>query len=61
MQLFQNLFEFKSNINDVNIANINIKSVVENRRLRMLENGFDVDYINWEHYAKVLEAKAKKN
>jgi hypothetical protein len=31
--------------------------LVNIRRVRMEQEGFNTDHINWEHYAKVLEAK----
>lgn len=37
---------------------INIPLLVNIRRAKMEEEGFDTGYINWDHYTKVLEAKA---
>ena len=31
--------------------------LVNIRRVRMEQEGFNTDHINWEHYAKVLAAK----
>lgn len=39
---------------------INFKIVANARKTKMEQEGFNTDYINWEHYAKVLEAKAAK-
>jgi hypothetical protein len=40
-------------------SNLNIPLVVEVRRIQMEREGFNTDHINWEHYTKVLEAKAR--
>lgn len=41
-------------------SNLNIALVVQVRRIQMEKEGFNTDHINWEHYTKVLEAKAKE-
>jgi hypothetical protein len=38
-------------------SKIDFNLVVNVRRMKMEQEGFNTDYINWEHYAKVLEAK----
>ena len=38
-------------------AKIDFSLAVNVRRVRMEQEGFTTDHINWEHYAKVLEAK----
>ena len=55
MKLFRNIFE-----NLGFTVNINFKKLVEVRREKMIRCGFDVNFINWEQYEKVLEAKFKK-
>jgi hypothetical protein len=40
-----------------NRINVNYSKLVETRRVKMICDGLDVNSINWEHYAKVLEAK----
>lgn len=52
---FKNLFETIS-LHSNNLLNIDI--IVEVRRSRMEREGFYTDnWMNWEHYAKVLKAK----
>lgn len=41
-------------------SNLNIPLVVRVRRVQMEREGFNTDHINWEHYTKVLEAKARE-
>lgn len=41
-------------------SNLNIALVVQVRRIQMEKEGFNTDHINWEHYTKVLEAKARE-
>jgi hypothetical protein len=36
---------------------MNFRKLVETRRAKLIEEGYEVNSINWEHYAKVLEAK----
>lgn len=38
-------------------SKIDFNLVVNVRRMKMEQEGFNTDYINWEHYAKVLKAK----
>jgi len=52
--LFTNLLNRISGEKDLNIP-----LVVKIRRVQMEREGFNTDHINWEHYTKVLEAKAK--
>ena len=42
-------------------SSINFQVAVNARRVKMEREGFRTDHINWEHYAKVLEAKRKQN
>jgi hypothetical protein len=37
--------------------NIDFKNLVQVRRAKMIEEGYDVSSINWDLYARVLEAK----
>lgn len=39
------------------LSKIDFKLAVNIRRIRMEKEGFNTTHINWEHYAKVLEAK----
>ena len=41
----------------MSIININFKNLVQVRRAKMIEEGYDVSAINWDLYARVLEAK----
>ena len=36
---------------------VDFQRLVETRRAKMIAAGLNVNHINWEHYAKVLEAK----
>lgn len=36
---------------------VDFNLLVNIRRVRMEQEGFNTDHIKWEHYAKVLEAK----
>jgi hypothetical protein len=38
---------------------INFHHLVQIRRCKMEQEGYDTSNINWEHYAKVLEAKQR--
>ena len=38
-------------------AKVNFDLVAQIRRVKMEREGFRTDYVNWEHYAKVLKAK----
>jgi hypothetical protein len=38
---------------------INFQHLVQIRRCKMEQEGYDTSNINWEHYAKVLEAKQR--
>ena len=37
--------------------NINFVQLVNVRRAKLQQEGYNTDSVNWEHYAKVLEAK----
>jgi hypothetical protein len=39
---------------------MNFEHLVQIRRCKMEEEGFDTSNINWEHYAKVLYAKQRQ-
>jgi hypothetical protein len=52
MKMFKNIFDRLSAS-----TRINFSKMVETRRAKMINEGYDVNYVNWEHYAKVLEAK----
>lgn len=52
--LFANLLNRISGEKDLNIP-----LVVKIRRVQMEREGFNTDRIDWEHYTKVLEAKAR--
>jgi hypothetical protein len=55
MGQFKNIF--------INFSPIHLKmdfrKLVETRRAKLIKEGYDVNWINWEHYAKVLEAKSQ--
>lgn len=55
MNVFKNIFE-----NLGFTVNINFKRLVEVRREKMIRDGLDVNSINWELYARVLEAKHQR-
>lgn len=38
---------------------INFQHLVQIRRCKMEQEGYDTSNINWEHYARVLEAKQR--
>jgi hypothetical protein len=50
--MFRNIFDRISST-----ARLNYRLLVETRRAKMIQEGYEVNSINWEHYAKVLEAK----
>jgi hypothetical protein len=52
MKQFKNIF-----LNLGSSIRINFTQLVEVRRAKLIHEGFNVDSVNWEHYAKVLEAK----
>jgi hypothetical protein len=39
--------------------NVNFRNLAMSRRAKMIQEGYDVDCINWELYIKVLEAKRR--
>jgi len=52
MKQFKNIF-----LNLTKSINVDFKRLVFVRRAKMIEEGFNVNSVNWDHYAKVLEAK----
>jgi len=52
MKQFSNIFAYLSAS-----ANMNFRLLAEHRRNQMIAEGYDVSRTNWEHYARVLEAK----
>jgi hypothetical protein len=52
MKQFKNIF-----LNLGSSIGIDFNQLVEVRRAKLIHEGFNVDSVNWEHYAKVLEAK----
>lgn len=40
-------------------ANVNFHQLAYTRRGKLIEEGYNVNDTNWDHYAKVLEAKAQ--
>jgi hypothetical protein len=54
MGIFKNVF-----LNLGFSININFENLVQVRRAKMIEEGYDVSSINWDLYVKVLEAKRK--
>jgi hypothetical protein len=38
-------------------AKVDFKKLVEVRRAKMIQEGMEVNHINWELYAKVLEVR----
>lgn len=55
MSVFKNIFE-----NLGFTVNIDFRRLVEVRREKMIRDGLEVNSINWELYAKVLEAKHQR-
>lgn len=52
------MVQFKDIFNTITYrTKINFKKFVEVRRAKMIAEGFNVNGINWELYAKVLEVK----
>ena len=55
MSLFKNIFE------SVKVtSSLNTDLIAKIRRIKMEKEGYDTNCINWEHYAKVLEAKKQR-
>lgn len=52
MKQFKNIF-----LTLGNSVGINFRQVVEVRRAKLIDEGYNVNSVNWEHYAKVLESK----
>jgi len=52
MKQFKNIF-----LNLSADARVNFNRIAETRRSKMIKDGLEVNHINWEHYARVLEAK----
>ncbi len=55
MKQFKNIF---LNYNPLQVK-MNFGKLVETRRAKLIREGFEVNCINWEHYARVLEAKSE--
>lgn len=55
MTQFKNIF---ATFNPMQIQ-MNFRKLVETRRAKLIQQGLEVNSINWEHYAKVLEAKTR--
>jgi hypothetical protein len=53
MKQFKNIF---LNFSSTQVK-MNFKKLVETRRAKLIDEGYEVNSVNWEHYAKVLEAK----
>ena len=52
------MIQFKNMLHRLSATTkIDFELAVNIRRLRIEQEGFNTDHINWEHYAKVLEAK----
>lgn len=54
MSMFKNIF-----LNLGTTLNVDFKNLAMTRRAKMIEEGYDVNCINWDLYVKVLEAKAQ--
>ena len=54
MKQFQNIF-----LTLGNSIRINFSQLVEVRRAKLSQEGYNVDRVKWEHYARVLEAKSQ--
>jgi hypothetical protein len=54
MAMFRNIF-----LNLGTTININFRNLAMTRRAKMIEEGYEVNCINWDLYVKVLEAKAE--
>lgn len=52
--MFRNIF-----LNLGSTININFRNLAMTRRAKMIEEGYEVNSINWDLYVKVLEAKAE--
>ena len=53
MKQFKNIFLNFSSLQ----VKMNFSKLVETRRAKLIQEGYEVNSVNWEHYAKVLEAK----
>jgi hypothetical protein len=56
MKQFKNIFLNLSTLQ----VNVNFRKLVETRRAKLIDEGYNVNNVNWEHYAKVLEAKSQQ-
>ena len=54
MTMFKNIF-----LNLGTTLNIDFKNLAMTRRAKMIDEGYEVNCINWDLYVKVLEAKAQ--
>jgi hypothetical protein len=57
MTFFKNVLLSISNTKN---QKVNFRQIVEVRRMKMERMGLDTDYIDWVHYAKVLEEKHRR-
>lgn len=55
MPMFKNIFLLLDST-----INVDFRNLAMVRRAKMIEEGYEVNCINWELYVKVLEAKAQK-
>jgi hypothetical protein len=55
MSQFKNIF-----LNLGNSVRINFEQLAATRRAKLINEGYDVERINWELYVKVLEEKRKR-
>jgi hypothetical protein len=55
MGIFENIFH-----NLDSTIHVDFRNLAMVRRAKMIEEGFDVNCINWELYVKVLEAKYER-
>lgn len=52
MKQFRNIF-----IKLSPFARVDFRKMVYVRRAKLIEEGYEVNHVNWDHYAKVLEVK----
>lgn len=56
MPIFKNIFDtLPAN------SKVNFELLAELRRVKMGREGHEINHIDWKQYAKILEAKHKKN
>lgn len=56
MKQFKNIF-----LNLGFSIKVDFVQLVYTRRAKLIEEGFNVNNVNWDHYAKVLQAKHELN